>query len=690
MPMNWTSLAARDQSLKYLSALTTLDGIDPQVVWADLTFFQYSQLHTALRPVSAFAKRNRVRWQRRLIERGYLSPEIAAPRAPIPVIFELKHDATLTELLHTFPLDIRPLGEANVLQGRRIYSAFVASRKLAQFASAVLRWRVGLVNAPVSTTFTPGAPPNSSSLPNKSDIDKTQTVVGVIDHGVPFANPIYNARIERFWNQQYGVPVSFRHYDAPPGFLNLKPPRHFSYGWEMDQTMLAAARWWTQDETDAYRPGWVNYCAAQGSRSHAAHVLGVLAGKSWFDEKGTHGSQELNDYASYAPIIAVQLPASPTKDTSGNTLCVHVFNAVNYVLQQASGRPVVINLSDGSYAGPHDGSSLLERGIDELLIAYRKQHGVQAELVVAAGNQFHEAIHWNSSIENGNAKIAWRILPDDTTDGCLEVWFEKNQNLDKVKVAVTSPSGVTSSFYALGHVAVANDTAGAPAMCLNFSRSPPNAVGRSCVVVHWGPTNLKTSQLSRGKIEHGIWHMHLTCEDTTSNVPFNAYIERDDPAFGDPGPRRQAFFEHLEFRTSFQNSMRTSKGLPVDDVGNGSPIRRLGALNSIATAAQVRVAGALTLRPFSLSPYSAGGPGRNGHSFGVDSVAVADDSLILRGVLSSGVRSGSVWRMNGTSVAAPKMARALVNRIANGHYGWPTSGSVPVGPLERHGGHSIP
>ena len=47
--------------------------------------------------------------------------------------------------------------------------------------------------------------------------------------------------------------------------------------------------------------------------------------------------------------------------------------------------PVVVNMSFGHIAGPHDGSSMLERAIHEL-IAARRRVGGRLEVVVAAGN----------------------------------------------------------------------------------------------------------------------------------------------------------------------------------------------------------------------------------------------------------------------------------------------------------------
>ena len=48
--------------------------------------------------------------------------------------------------------------------------------------------------------------------------------------------------------------------------------------------------------------------------------------------------------------------------------------------------PLAVNISYGTFAGPHDGSSLLESALDELLAMGRKNFAI----VLAAGNARRE------------------------------------------------------------------------------------------------------------------------------------------------------------------------------------------------------------------------------------------------------------------------------------------------------------
>jgi hypothetical protein len=51
---------------------------------------------------------------------------------------------------------------------------------------------------------------------------------------------------------------------------------------------------------------------------------------------------------------------------------------------------------------------------------------------------------------------------------------------------------------------------------------------------------------------------------------------------------------------------------------------------------------------------------------GPDALAQSDRSYVHRGILAAGTRSGSRVVMNGTSVAAPRIARAVAERRATG------------------------
>jgi Subtilase family len=104
----------------------------------------------------------------------------------------------------------------------------------------------------------------------------------------------------------------------------------------------------------------------------------------------------------------------------------------------------------------------------------------------------------------------------------------------------------------------------------------------------------------------------------------------------------------------------------LDDTGNASRIRRMGSLNNVATARTVLVVGGYVYKTGQLSSYSAGGPVRAGvKGVGVDVLGVADCAPMDRGVRSCGVKSGTTFRMNGTSVAAPQVTRWVAHWMSS-------------------------
>ncbi len=82
--------------------------------------------------------------------------------------------------------------------------------------------------------------------------------------------------------------------------------------------------------------------------------------------------------------------------------------------------------------------------------------------------------------------------------------------------------------------------------------------------------------------------------------------------------------------------------------------------------------GGLLRKELRAAKYSAGGPvtKKVGSSTltraGPNALAVSDDSVVHAGVLAAGTRSGSVVAMNGTSVAAPLVARWIASELAAG------------------------
>ncbi|HHE51831.1 MAG TPA: hypothetical protein ENL30_02065 [Candidatus Acetothermia bacterium] len=106
---------------------------------------------------------------------------------------------------------------------------------------------------------------------------------------------------------------------------------------------------------------------------HGTHVMGIAAGD------GTSSSAGMIGVAPGAQIISVKTPFYTPDILSG----------VRYIFDQAeqAGLPAVVNLSLGGQDGPHDGTSLFEQGLDELLDRPGRA------IVVSAGNEGDQGLH---------------------------------------------------------------------------------------------------------------------------------------------------------------------------------------------------------------------------------------------------------------------------------------------------------
>lgn len=667
--MSWENLNLPKNALllNQLSQTAGFDGLDPHLIWAGLTYFR---------------------------------PSAEYETNPIPVMFEAKQ--VNGNVVLPGKNVVSCVGGTNFFCPP-FFTGFVKLKNLEKFGKRVERFRMGVVALPGTHKAKRSAPVTwMERHPNADDV-----VIGIIDHGIAYANKQFaiqtiggwQTRIERIWDQQKGYPI------PPLTYPDVKPPQttwtdvpHYGYGRELSDAQINAWLNTSVPESEIYRR--LKYLPAQGVRAHGTHVLGLAAGTQAFGFGRTSNPIEaLDDPASKAKIIAVQLPALPEKDTSGTGLCVQILDAMSYIALHARGRRIVFNLSDGAYAGPHDGSSLLERAIDQAMKASNGKHA----LVVAAGNQFDERVHWKAKVPaNGGAEpIAWHILPDDSTDSHLEIWPSADTSeaaLKSLQVSVTPPGGTPSTLVQLGGVWVLPDTQKRALAAVIFSKNPPNgfippAAGKTATtrgMIHVAVAATQPPRAAgRDAAPHGIWKIEL--KNTGSEpITFDAYIERDNPALGDAGPRRQSHFVHPGYPRS--NGPMTP---PLDDSDHNSPIKRMGALNNVATAGEALVVGGYVKQTGQLAAYSASGPGRAPGRVGVDVLGVSDNSQNVRGVRSTGVRTGTTFRMDGTSVAAPQVTRWIAKWMTGhpGNLAWraelaqaPTKTLPPLsGPAERTG-----
>jgi hypothetical protein len=350
---------------------------------------------------------------------------------------------------------------------------------------------------------------------------------------------------------------------------------------------------------------------------------------------------------------------------------VSVLDALMFVLARcAPSAQVVVNISWGTLAGPHDGSSILEAAMDQAI----ELLGGKLQITVPAGNAYQSRTHANAELKPGACEtLHWRVQPDDRTQSFLEIWLP--ESADAVAIEVTPP-GASEPLppLKLGQAGLwtgkPEGSRDAHPICglIVPHRSALGARG-ICALLALAPTFAWDAHTATAPF--GVWQVRVINQSRTSTWPFDAYIERDDVALGQHTGARQSYFEDARYDTS--GNLHSF----VDDPANPTPIRRSGTFNSLSTGQRTISVGG-TRRMFdpglgALSRFAryspqkpdpdAGRPQRPGVKKVPDTLQPSDDNAVLWGVLGTGSLSGSTVRLAGTSSSAPQEARERLNRL---------------------------
>lgn len=607
-----------------------------------------------------------------MLKRFYPSQEAA--NGWHSAIFELDKGATLGKLIERVD-DDKNLGDIFYLPN--IYRQLHRNKFNRTYFTALLR-PSGLHNKQRNSIldsihaqlrklggFVPDRHLNLKALaPELSDIsvDDNETVImAIIDNGIAFGNSQFrdsnSSRIEHCWIM-----------DAPPeGSIPVSLGRAFDK--EDIDTLLAAHLHGGQlDDAEFYRAaGMVDHVLPAFKPvvqriSHGTHVMSLAAGNQV--------------PAKPRPIICVQLPTIATSDPGGATIENAINLALDHVLLHA-GRfkfssdgkrpPLVITLSYGDFAGPHDGTGVVESFIDEKM-RDEETLGRNTRIVLPAGNGNLARCHARLDFPKGTVKrtLNWRVQPDDRTNSLVDIRTPARAEAEipkLIKVSVkppgSPPSPAVGDINGRAYFLVEN---GLPIAVIYFDVPHPRERGNVQLVI--APT--ESLYTSDGLAPHGVWKFQVERGDgLVDDEAVHAWSERDETLPGFPSRGRQAYFEDSEYK-------RFNKcGAPkVDDLGNPkSHVRRSHTLSGFATGARadVVVVGAWNQKTGKMSPYSATGPTlkRRGaaepNRIGPDAAAVADDSLVIQGIFGAGSISGSIVRLSGTSVATPQVARLLAD-----------------------------
>lgn len=506
------------------------------------------------------------------------------------------------------------------------------------------------------------------------DVPEGTVLMAVIDNGIAFAHNLFRR----------AVPIRSRVafawiMDAAPPALGspVSQGRELGRG-EIEALLAANMHAGLLDEDGFYRAaGLIDFArpghkpAAQ-RRSHGTHVMGLAAGNGAGPDDGKR------------PILCVDLPTEVTMDVSGGSILPSLGLALDWIRQRAArfringqpGKfpPVVVNFSYGNFGGPHDGTGLVEQMLDSRLGA-TGQNAFVGVLPAGNGNlaRIHAEIAFCDKDEDDGepVELDWRIQPDDRSASYVQLWMPYRRRLsDLVEVTVTPPGGPPSNPVTTrpgSSQDLVSDAGGRIDVVgrVSFTFVPaPTARGRITICV------VPTASLKAvtGLAPAGVWKISIRNMSLEPHEHIHAWIQRDETLPGFPDLGRQSYFDDPDY----QRFDRYGAPMPTDPPENESNVLRAGTLSGFACGALPLVIAGLDVASGRLADYSAAGPitpPRNltaATRAGPDASARSDDSPVLQGVLSAGSRSGSIVAMNGTSVAAPQVARRAADVLSAG------------------------
>ncbi len=230
-------------------------------------------------------------------------------------------------------------------------------------------------------------------------------LVAVIDSGIDYANDVFRnadgtTRIRNLWDQTI------------PG----NPPEGYVIGTEYTREEINEAL------AASTRQERIQIVPSEDVSGHGTSVAGIAAGNS----------QEYQGVAFESELLIVKL-GIPREEGFPRT--TELIQALDYVVRKALEyqMPVAINLSFGNTYGPHDGSSLLERFIEDIANTWK------SVICIGTGNEGNAAGHTSGVLVDSEETVIQLAVQENSPSLNVQIW---KAYFDLVDISLISPSGV--------------------------------------------------------------------------------------------------------------------------------------------------------------------------------------------------------------------------------------------------------
>lgn len=238
-------------------------------------------------------------------------------------------------------------------------------------------------------------------------------LVAVIDSGIDYASqdfrrPDGTTRIRALWDQSLA-----------PG-EGRKPPAGYAIGAEYTKEQIDEAL------SQPTQQGRMEMVPSMDTSGHGTAVAGIAAG---------NGRDSGGQYAGVAPeseLLVVKL-GNPRQEGFPRT--TELMQGIDYAIRKALEfqMPVAINISFGNTYGAHDGTSLLERFIDDISNIWKNC------ICIGTGNEAASAGHTSGTLKEDEETIIQLGVQERQPSLNVQIWKEYT---DVVDISIINPSGV--------------------------------------------------------------------------------------------------------------------------------------------------------------------------------------------------------------------------------------------------------
>ena len=235
------------------------------------------------------------------------------------------------------------------------------------------------------------------------------TLIGIVDSGIDYENAEFRnedgtTRIVSLWDQS----------------VNGRPPAGYLAGTEYTREQIDAA---LATEDKEVRRQMVKTSDVSG---HGTAVAGIAAGKG----RGREG-RRFRGAAPEAELIIVKMGA-PRE--GGFPRTTELMRGVDYIVRKAVElrRPVAINISFGNTYGSHDGTSLVERFLNDIADMWKNV------ICIGSGNEGASAGHVSGKVRRQISETVELAVQQREPALSIQIW---KSYVDEMGVSVISPSG---------------------------------------------------------------------------------------------------------------------------------------------------------------------------------------------------------------------------------------------------------